>query len=117
MNGEAERVGQLEVRSGLVRRRRVLLSASTTPTALLAGMENGNGASRATVQPIMDALQQFSTAVYGRAGEADTMALNNSVDEATVAVRRLWTRSLIPFVPGRSPASMLRHTPARPHND
>jgi len=33
MNGEAERVGQLDVRSGLVRRRRVLLSAPTTPSA------------------------------------------------------------------------------------
>ena len=106
MNGEAERPGQLEVRSGLVRRRRVLLSASTTPTALLAAIENGNGASRATVQPIMDALQQFSTAVYGRAGEADAMALNNSVDEAMVAVKRLWTRSMIPFAPGRSAASL-----------
>ena len=97
MNGEAERVGQLEVRSGLVRRRRVLLSAPTTPSALLAAMENGHGASRATVQPIMDALQQFSTVVYSRAGEVDAMTLNNTVDEALVAVRRLWTRSMIPL--------------------
>ena len=106
MNGEAERVGQLDVRSGLVRRRRVLLSAPTTPSALLAAMENGQGASRARVQPIMDALQQLSTAVYGRAGEADSTMLNNTVDEALVAVRRLWTRSLIPLGPGRRASSM-----------
>jgi len=106
MNGEAERVGQLDVRSGLVRRRRVLLSAPTTPSALLAAMENGQGASRARVQPIMDALQQLSTAVYGRAGEADATMLNNTVDEALVAVRRLWTRSLIPLGPGRRASSM-----------
>jgi hypothetical protein len=101
LNGEAERVGQLEVRAGLFRRRRVLLSAPTTPTALLAGIGNGHGASRAAVQPIMDALQQFSTAVYGRAGEADAMALNNATDQAIGAVRGLWTRSLIPFGAGR----------------
>jgi len=106
MNGEAERVGQLDVRSGLVRRRRVLLSAPTTPSALMAAMEDGNGASRARVQPIMDALQQLSTAVYGRAGEADATMLNNAVDEALVAVRRLWTRSLIPLGPGRRASSM-----------
>jgi hypothetical protein len=84
----------------------VLLSAPTTPSALLAAMENGQGASRARVQPIMDALQQLSTAVYGRAGEADATMLNNTVDEALVAVRRLWTRSLIPLGPGRRASSM-----------
>jgi hypothetical protein len=42
----------------------------------------------------MDALQLFSGAVYGRAGEADSMALNNAVDQALAAVRSLWTRSL-----------------------
>jgi len=100
-NGEAERVGQLEVRSGLLRRKRVLLSAATTPASLLAALENRPGVSRATVQPIMDALQQFGGAVYGRAGEADAIALNNAVDEALVAVRSLWTRSLNPFSAAR----------------
>ncbi len=102
-NGKAaERVGQLEVRAGIIRRRRVLLSAATTPAALLAAIENGSGAaSRDTLQPIMDALQQFSVAVYGRAGEADTVGLSNAVDAATVAINRMWTRSLIPFAAPR----------------
>jgi hypothetical protein len=104
LNGEAERIGQLEVRSGILRRKRVLLSAATTPTSLLAAIENPNGVSRATVQPIMDALQQFGAAVYGREGEADSSALNNAVDDALVAVRRLWTRSLNPFSAARRAA-------------
>ena len=102
-NGTAERIGQLEVRTGLIRRRRVLLSAATTPAALLAAVENGSAAvSRENVQPIMDALQQFGTAVYGREGEADAIALSNAVDTATAAVSRMWTRSLIPFAGPRT---------------
>jgi hypothetical protein len=110
LNGESERVGQLEVRSGILRRKRVLLSAATTPASLLAALENGKGASRTAVQPIMDALQLFSVAVYGREGEADSTALNNAVDEALVAVRSLWMRSLNPFSAARRSA---RTTSAR----
>jgi hypothetical protein len=107
LNGESERVGQLEVRSGILRRKRVLLSAATTPVSLLAAIEHRNGASRTTLQPIMDALQQFGASVYGREGEADPIALNNAVDEALVAVRRLWTRSLNPFSAARrAPVTM-----------
>ncbi len=100
-NGAAERIGQVEVRSGVLRGKRVLLSAPTTPAALLAGIENGSGTSRATLQPILEALQMLSAAVYGRAGEADTIALNAAVDEASTAVRRLWLRSMIPFTAAR----------------
>ena len=101
-NGAAERVGQLEVRTGLLRRKRVLLSAATTPAALLAAIENGSGAApRETLQSIMHALQLFSVAVYGREGEADTITLSNAVDDATTAIRRLWTRWLIPGVASR----------------
>jgi hypothetical protein len=99
-NGLSERVGQIEVRSGLLRRKRVLLSAATTPAAILAAIEGG-GASRTTLQPILEALQVFSTAVYGRAGEADSVALSAAVDNAVDPVRRLWLRSLIPFRGGR----------------
>jgi hypothetical protein len=104
-NGESERTGQIVVRSGLLRRRRVLLSASTTPSAILGALEAGTRASsRATLQPILEALQLFSTAVYGRAGEADTIALSTAVDNAVDPVRRLWLRSLIPFGAARGPA-------------
>ena len=97
-NGEPERAGQLEVRRGLFRRRRVLVSGAATPAALLAAIENGRGAApRATLQPIMDALQQFTVGVYGRSGEADTVALNTALDAAVDAVRRLWLRSRLPF--------------------
>ena len=103
-NGAAERLGQIDVRTGPAwRRRRVLLSAATTPTTLLAGIENGHGAtSRETLQPIMEALQMLSANVYGRAGEADSIALNAAVDEASAAVRKLWLRSLIPFSSARA---------------
>ena len=115
-NGAAERVGQIEVRPGLVKRKRVLLSGATTPAALLAGIENGHGdTSRATLQPILEALQQLSAAVYGRAGEVDSLSLNNAVDEASAAVKRMWLRSQIPFgVPMRgSRAPSLPVTRAR----
>lgn len=110
VNGQAERVGQIEVRPGLLRRKRVMLSAATTPVALLAAIENVNGSkSRATLQPIMDALQAFSVAVYGREREADTLALNNAADQASTAVRALWMRSLNPFSAARR--SALRSMP------
>jgi hypothetical protein len=110
-NGADPRIGQIEVRSDMIRGKRVLLSAPTTPAALLAGIENGNGASRATLQPILEALQMLSTAVYGRAGEADTTALNAAVDEAATAINQMWRRSLIPFRAARGTAA--RSTPAR----
>ena len=97
-NGKVERIGQIEIRNGLIRRKRVLLSAATTPAALIAAIENGQAAFRPTLQPIMDALQSLSVATYGRSGEVDSIALNNAVDEASAAVRRLWLRSLVPFV-------------------
>jgi hypothetical protein len=103
-NGAAERAGQIAVRSGL-RRKRVLLSAATTPAAILAAIANSNGsAPRATLQPILEALQIFSTAVYGRAGEADAVALSTAVDNAVDPVRRLWLRSLVPFGAARGTA-------------
>ena len=104
-NGADQRIGQIEVRSGVLRGKRVLLSAPTTPAALLSGIENGNGTSRATLQPILEALQALSAAVYGRAGEADTIALNTAVDEASTAIRRMWLRSLIPFSAARRPVA------------
>jgi hypothetical protein len=104
-NGVSERVGQIEVRSGLLRRKRVLLSAATTPAAILAALETGTGASsRATLQPILEALQLFSTAVYGRTGDTDSVALSTAVDNAAAPVRRLWLRSLIPFGAARETA-------------
>ena len=109
-NGKAERVGQLEVRIGLLRRKTVMLSAPATPAALLKAMENGSAVtSRDNLQPIMDALQQFSVAVYGREGEADAIALSNAVDGASAAVRRMWTTSLLPFGAMRSASG-----PSRP---
>jgi hypothetical protein len=103
--GASGRIGQIEVRSGLLRRKRVLLSAATTPAALMAAIETSSrAASRETLQPILEALQLFSTAVYGRAGEADTVALSTAVDNAAAPVRRLWLRSLIPFGAARGAA-------------
>jgi hypothetical protein len=102
-NGESPRVGQINVHSGLIRRRRALVSGATTPAALLGAMENGHGsAQRATLQPISDALQLISAATYGRSGEVDTVALNAAVDDATSAVRRLWARSFVPTRAGRA---------------
>jgi hypothetical protein len=85
-----ERPGQVLVRAGLLRRKRALLSASTTPGAIAAGLENGrvHGAqAKVNLQQIGDALQAFSAAAYGRT--AGAASLDASLDAAISAIRRV----------------------------
>jgi hypothetical protein len=95
-----ERSGQLALRLGVLRRRRALLSAPTTPTAIAARLRQAppTGAqARVNLEQIADALTVFGTASYGRAAEADGAALNTSLDNALDAIRRLRTSSLWPM--------------------
>ena len=86
-NGEAERVGQLEVRTGLLRRKRALLSAATTPPALLTAHRataRGAASRRPTLQPIMRrAAAVQRRGVRPRAAKPTAIALNNAVDDAS----------------------------------
>jgi hypothetical protein len=98
--GTPERPGQLAVRTGLIRRKRALVSAATTPAVISGRMQAGDirGAqARVNVEQISDALKAFGAATYGRAAESDTLTLNSAVDTAISAIRRLRISSLWPM--------------------
>jgi hypothetical protein len=94
-----ERQGQLAVRTGIFRRKRALLSAATTSSAIatrLGGAGVSGAQARLNLEQISDAMQLFSAATYGRPGDADASELNNALDNATAAIRRLRLRSFWP---------------------
>jgi hypothetical protein len=87
-----ERDGQLVIRTGLVRRRRAVLSAPTTPKVLAAhlGDEYTPGSRmRLSLGQLGDALQTFSAARYSRNGLVDKAALDAALEDGSSAVRRL----------------------------
>jgi hypothetical protein len=94
-SGVAEREGQIAITTGLIRRRRVLISASTTPPVIARELVAGNGgfADRAAIEQVQTALATFNAASYGRAGEVDRTTLDAALDGGTAAVRRLRVRS------------------------
>jgi hypothetical protein len=94
------RQGQLAVRTGLFRRRRAIVSSATTASALTTRLGDGRvrGAqTRVNLEQLSDALQLFSAATYGRAADADTSSLNNALDHAIEAIRRLRLRTMWPM--------------------
>ena len=95
-----ERDGQLMVYSGWPRRRRVLLSASTTSRTIAATMNNGHNPSartRASLASISDALGVLSTSGYGRQAKEDAAALDSALADGTQAVRRIRSTTLWPW--------------------
>ena len=96
-----ERSGQLPVRTGVVRRKRAVLSAATTPLAIATKLQKAPPASaqaRVTLEQIADALAVFGAATYGREATApDSSTLNTSLDDALAAIRRLRLSSLWPM--------------------
>jgi hypothetical protein len=98
------REGQLVLRKGLLRRRRALVSASTTADAITRELINGNGAGpspskKATLEEIRDSLLVFNAARYGRNGHFETAELDRALDNGASALRRL---RLAKLWPGRS---------------
>jgi len=86
------RPGQVTVRTGLLRPRRAMLSASTTPHAIAAQLSNGHAGSakrRATLEQLAESLRAFNGPAYGRPAAADSIALNTALSEGTDAIRRL----------------------------
>ena len=83
-NGVPEREGQLAVRTGLLRSRRAVVSASMTPGALADG-------------PLGDALRVFSAVRYGRSSEIDGSVLDAALAGSSGEVRRLQVRALWPM--------------------
>ena len=95
-----ERDGQLVVHSGWPRRRRVLLSASTTSRTIASAMSNGHNPSattRASLASISDALGVLSTSGYGRQTKEDAAALDSALADGTQAVRRIRSTTLWPW--------------------
>jgi hypothetical protein len=87
-----ERDGQVTVRTGWIRPRRVLLSASVTTKAIASHLNNGRAASgnkRARLESISEALGVFSAASYGRNGKTDSSALDAAVESSKDVIRGL----------------------------
>jgi hypothetical protein len=95
----SERDGQLSISSGWPKRKRVLLSAATTPTTIAYELNNGFRAStrtRESAESIAQALTVLSAAGYGRTSPEDAAALDAALEDSTRAVRRLRTGTLWP---------------------
>ena len=94
----SERDGQIAMSSGLIRRRRLLVSASTTPSFI--GRQLGNGhrgaADRQMLERLQVSLDTFTTVAYGRNGELERTTLDAALDAGTAAVRRLRIRRILP---------------------
>jgi hypothetical protein len=97
-NNVAEREGQLAIRTGLLRRRRAVLSAPTTSRVIAEQLGKNHAGARTGVslKRLGAALQVFSAARYGRDGQIDPAALDSALDEGSSAVRRLRVNTLWP---------------------
>lgn len=101
VNSEArERSGQLMLRTGLLRRKRAVLSAPTTAMAVATRLQQqppAGARARVNLEQIGDALKVFGAASYGRASEPDGSELTTALDNAVDAIRRVRVSSLWPM--------------------
>jgi hypothetical protein len=94
-----ERDGQVMVSSGWPKRKRVLLSAATTPMTISRELDNGlraDARTRSSAESIAQAIGVLSTAAYGRTSPSDNAALDAALDDSTEAVRRLRAGTMWP---------------------
>jgi len=97
--GARERDGQLTVRTGWLRPRRMLLSASITPGTIARHVERGHDAdarTQASLSTITETLSVLSAVSYGRAGTAEGQDLDAALATGRAAVRRLRIGTLWP---------------------
>ena len=99
--GDAPREGQVLVRSGLLGRRRTVVSASATAGAIERRLaadsgRKANPQTRAALEEIREALAAFGAVRYGRDGRSGSDALDRALDQGTLAVRRLRRARLRP---------------------
>jgi hypothetical protein len=95
-----EHDGQVTVRKGWIRPRRVLLSASVTSKVIASHLGNGRRirpATRVRLESISDALGVFSAASYGRNGKPDSSALDAAVESSKDVIRGLRTSARWPM--------------------
>lgn len=96
---EEGREGQLALGKGLLRRRRVLVSAAATPdpfTKPLAG-HAPSANTQAMIEEIKESIRALSIARYGRDVRLDFAALDAALDNAVGAIRRLRFAKLWPM--------------------
>lgn len=96
------REGQLTLRTGIFRRKRILLSAPITSPSFERHRANGNGqASSARSQAMLDELHEslraFSAVRYGRNGNFEPAALDRALEDGRTALRRLRLAKLWPM--------------------
>ena len=95
-----EHDGQVTIRKGWIRPRRVLLSASVTSRAIASHLGNGRSirpATRVRLESIADALGVFGAASYGRNGKPDSSALDAAVESSKDVIRGLRTSTRWPM--------------------
>jgi hypothetical protein len=95
------REGQIALRQGIVRRRRALVFAPTTPDAIDRLRTAGNGhrqtaATQEGLDRIRESLLVLNAARYGRHGSLDTGELDRTLDTGSHALRRLRRARLWP---------------------
>lgn len=96
------REGQLTVRTGIVRRKRILLSAPITSAAFERYRVNGNGEaptgrSQTMLDELHESLLAFSAVRYGRNGSVEPAALDRALEDGRTALRRLRLAKLWPM--------------------
>jgi len=105
---EPEREGQLALKKGLLRPRRALVSASTTPEAIAMKLDDGKAHKprmRPVLEAISDALVVFGEGRYGT-GQREAASLDAALEKGTAAVQRLrlmtWWSARTPAAPRRT---------------
>ncbi len=96
------REGQIRLRSGILRRRLVVVSAAASAEAvsrhLAAHEARADARDASDLEAIGDSLRVFSVARYGRSQQIDAAALETALTRGEDAVNRLYARS---WWPGR----------------
>lgn len=103
----AVREGQAEMRAGLLRRRRVVVSAPTTPATVArvgAGLTRADSRTMAALDVLTGALKVFDAARYGRTQALEGPSLDAMLADSVTAIRQ---------VRPRRPARLARSTWAR----
>jgi len=91
----AAQEGQLTIRKGTLRTKRVLVSAATTPTTFAARLAGANGATsdprlRSSLEELGESLRLFAAARYRRNENVDAPALDKSFERAIEMLQRLY---------------------------
>jgi hypothetical protein len=96
------REGQVLLQRGIIRSRRAMISAATSPESIerrLATTVTGRRASAltATLEQLREPLRVFSSTRYGRREELNTAALDAALENGEKAIRRMRLMSLWPM--------------------